>query len=53
MNWDNYGEWEVDHIKPCSSFNLLNEEERKECFHYSNLQPLWKGDNREKHDKII
>lgn len=43
MNWNNHGDvWEIDHIKPCSSFNLINVEEQKECFNYKNLQPLFK-----------
>jgi 23S rRNA maturation mini-RNase III len=43
MNWDNYGEiWEVDHIKPCSSFDLTDIEQQKQCFHYTNTQPLFK-----------
>lgn len=43
MNWNNHGEiWEVDHIKPCSSFDLTNIEQQKQCFHYTNLQPLFK-----------
>lgn len=43
MNWENYGDiWEIDHIKPCSKFDLLNIEEQQDCFHYSNLQPLFK-----------
>lgn len=43
MTWENRGQfgWHIDHIKPCSSFNLLDPEEQKKCFHYSNLQPLW------------
>jgi hypothetical protein len=42
MTWDNYGEyWHIDHTIPCSSFNLLDEEEQKKCFHYTNLQPLF------------
>lgn len=52
MSWDNYGEWEIDHIKPCVSFNLKDEEEQKKCFHYSNLQPLWKTENRMKGARI-
>lgn len=50
MSWANYGKngWEADHKKPCASFNVLNEEEKKECFHYTNLQPLWRKDNRNK-----
>lgn len=43
MNWKNHGDiWEIDHIKPISSFNLIEESQQKECFHYSNLQPLFK-----------
>lgn len=43
MSWENYGQygWHIDHIKPCASFNLLDPEEQKKCFHYTNLQPLW------------
>jgi hypothetical protein len=52
MSFENYGEWEVDHIKPISKYNLLNENEMIECFNYKNLQPLWKHDNRKKSNKI-
>ena len=52
MNWSNYGKWEIDHIKPCASFDLTKVSEQKKCFHYTNLQPLWKIDNLEKRDKI-
>lgn len=42
MNWENYGAyWHIDHIIPCSSFNLIDEEEQKKCFHYTNLKPLF------------
>jgi len=43
MNWDNHGVvWEIDHIKPCSLFDLTDVEQQKQCFYYSNLQPLFK-----------
>lgn len=47
MNWDNKGfyGWHIDHIKPCSSFDLTKESEQRKCFHYTNLQPLWAKDN--------
>ena len=52
MTWENHGEWHIDHIKPYSSFNLIDIEEQKRCFHYSNLQPLWKLDNLTKGSKV-
>lgn len=45
MSWDNYGEWHIDHIRPCSSFDLTKASEQKKCFNYRNLQPLWAKDN--------
>ena len=43
MSWVNHGTiWEIDHIIPCASFNLSLVEEQKKCFHFSNLQPLFK-----------
>ena len=48
MNWENYGLWELDHVKPCSSFLLEKEEEQLKCFNWTNLQPLWKIDNIKK-----
>jgi hypothetical protein len=52
MSWDNYGEWHVDHIKPCVSFDLSKPSEQRKCFNYTNLQPLWAKDNRIKKDKF-
>jgi len=52
MNWENHGKyWEIDHIKPCASFDLTDIEQQKQCFHYTNLQPLIKKDNRIKSSK--
>ena len=48
MTLNNYGEWEIDHIKPISKFNFNNRNELFECFNYTNLQPLWKIENRKK-----
>jgi hypothetical protein len=51
MTWENYGEWHIDHIRPCASFNLEDPEEQKKCFHWTNLQPLWARDNIMKGDR--
>ena len=50
MTWENYGlyGWHVDHIVPISSFDLTCEKQQKECFHYTNMQPLWAFDNLSK-----
>jgi len=47
MNWDNYGEWHIDHIIPISAFNFNSYEdiEFKRCWDLSNLQPLWAKNN--------
>lgn len=43
FNWENHGiVWELDHIIPCSRFNLSILEEQQKCFHFSNYQPLFK-----------
>lgn len=43
MTWSNHGIiWEIDHIIPCSKFDLIDPEQQKQCFHFSNLQPLFK-----------
>jgi hypothetical protein len=52
MNWDNYGTWHVDHIRPCCSFNLENPADQLKCFHWTNLQPLWAADNISKGGKM-
>lgn len=50
MSWDNYSEWHIDHIRPCASFDLTDPAQQCECFHYTNLQPLWAEDNLRKSD---
>ena len=52
MSWDNYGQWHVDHIVPCDSFDLTDAEQQRECFHYTNVQPLWGEENTRKHATI-
>jgi hypothetical protein len=43
MDWENHGKiWEIDHIIGCVNFNMGCIEEQKKCFHYTNMQPLFK-----------
>jgi hypothetical protein len=53
MSWENYGKhgWHIDHIRPCASFDLTDPEQQRQCFHYTNLQPLWAADNIRKGGK--
>ena len=55
MNWENYGRkgWHIDHIIPCDSFDMSSLKQQKQCFHYTNTQPLWWEDNLKKHTKIV
>ena len=51
MTRENYGEWHVDHIRPLASFDFEGdnlEAALHECWHYTNLQPLWAKDNIKK-----
>ena len=51
MTWENYGEWQLDHILPISIGK--NEKEICELNYYTNLRPLWKHDNLVKSNKIL
>lgn len=54
MNWGNRGKgWHIDHILPCTSFDLTNTDEQRKCFHFSNLRPVWAKENLKKGASII
>jgi len=44
-------EYHIDHIKPCSMFDLSKPEEQEKCFHYTNMQILSAEDNLKKSNK--
>ena len=52
MDWDNYGDWHIDHIKPKSKFKIeeYGDGQFHECWSLSNMQPLWEVDNLIKGD---
>jgi hypothetical protein len=51
MTWDNMGKhWELDHIRPLSSFDLTKDEDISAAGHWTNVQPLLVRENRRKGD---
>jgi hypothetical protein len=54
MSWDNYGDyWQIDHVIPCSHFNMTNEQEQFKCFNWKNCRPLESTKNLSKGDKYL
>lgn len=48
MNWDNYGEWHIDHVRSLSEFLSIGVTDPAIVNALSNLQPLWAVDNLSK-----
>jgi len=50
MSWQNYGQWEIDHIVPKDSFRYETPHEPafKECWSLTNLRPVWRVSNLRK-----
>jgi hypothetical protein len=50
MTWNNWSinGWHLDHIQPLCKFDLTDSNQFKVACHYTNLQPLWVKDHREK-----
>ena len=42
----------IDHVIPCSAFNLLKESEQRKCFNWRNLRYMNAKDNLKKSNKI-
>ena len=55
MEWDNYGEWHVDHRLPITSFKFkeVGDNEFMRCWELNNLQPMWGDENISKSNKIM
>mgnify|MGYP003653986532 CR=1 FL=1 len=51
MNFENKCDWEVDHIIPISSAKTIKEIQVLSKF--TNLRPLWRKNNRQKHSKRL
>ena len=55
MNWNNYGEWHIDHIYPQSKlpYDSMSHPNFQKCWALENLQPLEASENMSKGNKII
>lgn len=53
MNWENYGEWHIDHVTPDSWFDYTSPDDDgfKKSWSLENLQPLWALENLIKNNK--
>jgi len=53
MTLENYGKyWHVDHVIPCSKFDLSKPEKVNQCFNWKNLRPYLASKNLAKNDTI-
>lgn len=49
MTWENYGSvWEIDHVIPCSAFDMNDQTQVHRCFHWTNLAPISSARNKSK-----
>lgn len=55
MNWNNYGQWHIDHIIPDWSFTYTSTGDIgfQQSWALTNLQPLWAKDNLLKGKRIL
>jgi len=54
MSWENYGDWEIDHIVPDCRFDYHSptDDVFQKCWALENLQPLWAADNLSKGGRV-
>lgn len=54
MSWENWGEWQIDHVIPIAAVPVESDDDPvfKELWSLSNLAPLWAPDNNSKHHRL-
>jgi len=54
MTWKNRGKfgWHIDHIIPCSAFDHSDQNQVRQCWHFTNLRPMWWQDNLAKGKRL-
>jgi hypothetical protein len=56
MTWDNFGDWEIDHVIPIMYKQdgvVPSLEEVGKRLHYTNTQALWKVENMKKGNRYV
>lgn len=53
MGWHNRQSWHVDHIVPCSAFDMTDAGQQHVAFHYLNLRPMWATENISKGSSLV
>ena len=53
MNWDNMGDWHIDHVTPDSwfSYSSTGDKAFKQSWSLQNLQPMWRLENISKNNR--
>ena len=53
MTIENCGSvWQIDHCLPVASFNIMDEIDKKKCFNWVNLRPMYCNENNSRKTKI-
>lgn len=53
MNFENYGSyWVIDHVYPCSKYEIKTDIDLQECFNWRNLRPYKLIKNQKKTNQI-
>jgi hypothetical protein len=53
MTLENHGSvWHIDHIIPCTAFDIGKQDDIEKCFNWKNTQPLFVSENLKKNNKI-
>ena len=53
MTLENHGTvWQLDHVIPCSMFDLTDITHQQICFHWANIRPMYSRDNIVKGDTL-
>lgn len=54
FTWEDYNnEWEIDHVVPCSQFDITDDNQKYQCFNWRNMKPESKSFNKKKWTKRI